>query len=260
LRHPLYIANWKMNKTDDESAHYVRALRDETWDESAAEIVLAPPFTSLKTVGALLEGLPVRLGAQDVHWETSGAFTGEISPAMLVALGVRYVLVGHSERRGSFFETDERVGLKTRRALGSGLIPVICVGETDMERESGRTEMVIEAQLRRALAGVAGSLRVEPVIAYEPVWAIGTGKTATPEQADEAHRFLRVVLSHVLGPEAAGRIRILYGGSVNASTVEAVASAPEVDGCLVGGASLDPAVFLELVRDGAKAAWARGFS
>ena len=253
MRRPLYIANWKMNKTEIEAREYLRELLLERCDRSASEVAVAPPFTSLRTAGEVLEGSGVRLAAQDLHWESAGAYTGEVSGRMLAELNVRYVLVGHSERRIHFGETDERVARKTRGAQKAGLVPVVCLGESEPARQAGRTETVIEGQLRLALAEANLARGGDLVIAYEPVWAIGTGRTATPEQVGGAHRFLREVLASVAGRAIAEETRILYGGSVTPHGVGEIAALPEVDGCLVGGASLIAASFIELVRSGVAA-------
>ena len=257
MRRPLYIANWKMNKTELETRAWFEGLSREDLDPDACDMAVAVPFTSLRTAAGMIAGsgaasLPVSLAAQNCHWENSGALTGEISPPMLADLTVRFVLVGHSERRQLFGETDERVAHKVKAVAGAGMIPVLCLGETQEERDSGRTEPVVERQLRRGLEGL-DIVRGECVIAYEPVWAIGTGRTATSSQIAQAHVFLRTIFSALASPEIAARTRILYGGSVNASSVASIAALPEVDGSLVGGASLDPASFLDLVRRGCAA-------
>jgi triosephosphate isomerase len=258
MRRPLYIANWKMHKTEFEARAYGDEIRSVGSDPPDADIAIAPPFTSLRTVGERLSGSRIHLAAQNLHWESTGAYTGEISGRMLVDLSVRYVLTGHSERRTLFGDTDDRVGRKVLAARQAGLVPVVCVGESQQQREAGSTKTIIEGQLRRALSRLSSPGDGELVVAYEPVWAIGTGLTASPDQADEAHRFLRQILSSIGGTELAEKTRILYGGSVNSSTVASIAAESEVDGCLVGGASLGATSFMELVRTGALAAGARG--
>jgi len=255
MRRPLYIANWKMNKTDQEARSYVGELLPLATElTGAADVVLAPPFTSLGSVSLLLAGSGVGLAAQDLHWESHGAFTGEVSGPMLAALGVRYALVGHSERRSLFGESDDQVALKARAARQAGITPIICLGETERQRESGSTKNVIELQLRKALDGLKVSSGADLVVAYEPVWAIGTGRTATHEQIAEAHAFLRGVLAEAAGDRCASETRILYGGSVKRDGIEPIAAEPDVDGCLVGGASLEAGQFAGLVREGARAA------
>ena len=207
-------------------------------------VVLCPPFTALPSVAQKLRGTGVALGAQNLHWEKSGAYTGEISASMLAALGCRYVIVGHSERRGLFGETDKTVALKLGAAVAAGMIPILCVGETLEQRERGDTEAVVTGQLKGALAGWMSKGGEDLVIAYEPVWAIGTGKTATPEQAEEVHRQIRGLLAVALGPDSAASTTILYGGSVKPDNAADLFGRDDIDGALVGGASLDAASFL----------------
>lgn len=258
LRRPLVAANWKMYKTRAQA----RAFVEEFLPRLAADgvdVVICPPFTAIDAVARLLEGGPVAVGAQDVHWEEEGAFTGEVSPGMLVEAGCRYVIVGHSERRHLFGETDEQVAYKLRAALGHGLIPILCVGETLSQREAGETEAVVGRQLDLALGGldparavgeVGGPCPVrglELVVAYEPVWAIGTGHNARPEDAARVAVFIRERLGRHLGEELASRLRVLYGGSVKPANITGFSARPELDGALVGGASLDPAAFAQIV-------------
>lgn len=264
-RSPLIAGNWKMHKTLRESIEFVEAIKARMDGLSGREVVLCPPFTVLAVVGQLLKGTRLGLGAQDVHWEEHGAFTGEVSPPMLVDAGCRYAIIGHSERRQFFGETDESVNRKARAALAAGLSPIVCVGESLEQRERGETPAVLEWQVRSGMAGLlneggspAGSGTGSPtesgtgpvVVAYEPVWAIGTGRTATPDQAQEAHRHLRTLLSGMFGAEAAGRIRILYGGSVKPDNMAALMAQPDVDGGLVGGASLEVDSFERIVKYG----------
>ncbi len=237
-----------MNKTASEAAALIRDLRERVPASPNADVVLAPPFTALESARNAL-GLSswISLGAQNVHWETHGAFTGEVAAPMLRDLGCRYVIVGHSERRTLFGERDENIQKKVRAALRHGLSPILCVGESLEEREAGRTESVVTAQLNGSLAGLTAQDLATVTIAYEPVWAIGTGKTATPEMAQGACAFIREQLRERLGPVAA-EIRIQYGGSVNPGNAVELLSQPDIDGALVGGASLDPDDFARIVR------------
>lgn len=246
FRLPLIAGNWKMHKTLREALELARAVAQAS-GLSDREVVLCPPFTALSVVAEALKGGPVRLGAQDLHPAASGAFTGEISAAMLLDAGCRYVIVGHSERRRLFGESDSAVGEKARAALAAGLSPIACVGETLEERESQKTFRVVERQLAEILKGVAPATASSLVIAYEPVWAIGTGKTAQPHQAQEVHLFLRKRVGQELGRGAAESVRLLYGGSVTPENVDDLMAEPDLDGALVGGASLKAADFLRTV-------------
>jgi len=249
VRIPLVAGNWKMNKGPTEARRFAEELlRAISHAETRmanrgtqVEIAVFPSPTSLPAVAEVLRGTPVAYGGQNCHWESSGAFTGETSARFLAELGCRYVLVGHSERRTLFGETDEACGKKTAAALAAGLEPLLCCGETLSERESGMTFKVIERQLRAALAGLPATAGF--TVAYEPVWAIGTGRTASPAQAGEAHAFIRQWLGSNLAPEVAARTRLLYGGSVKPDNFGELLRQPEVDGALVGGASLDLAAF-----------------
>jgi triosephosphate isomerase len=237
-----------MHKTRAESAAFVEDFLPRVAAVTGVEIVLCPPFTSLCRVARMTEGTNVSAGAQDLHFERQGAFTGEVSAAMVRDAGARYAVVGHSERRHLFGETDEAVNRKTKAALAEGLVPIVCVGETLAEREEGRTFPVVEGQLRGAVEGISPSGASRILVAYEPVWAIGTGRTATPGQAREVHERLRAVLHAALGGEAAEAVRILYGGSVKPDNMKELMATPHVDGALVGGASLDPASFASIVK------------
>ncbi len=235
-----------MHRTNDEAGRLVKALLASLLPAPGSEVVLFPPFTALSETSYLLAGTPVGLGGQDLHWEREGPWTGEVSGAMLVSAGARYVLVGHSERRQFFGETDATVGRKTRAALDAGLVPVVCLGESLIERERGSTGDVVDRQFDEGLAAVAPSELSGVVIAYEPVWAIGTGRNATPSQAAEVHARLRArARAHFGAP--ADALRILYGGSVNPGNAVALFAEPELDGPLVGGASLAPETFLPIV-------------
>ncbi len=249
MRKKIVAANWKMNMTQAEAASFVETFLRELNDFDAAEVVLVPPFTALAKVSeALHNSQNVKLGAQNMYWEKSGAFTGEISAAMLRDLFVRYVVLGHSERRHLLGETDEMVNRKVRAALEAQLRPIVCVGETLAQREGGEVEKIIGSQLRGSLASLSGKDFNETVVAYEPVWAIGTGKTATAGQAQEVHAFVRRTLREMSDDATAEKIRIQYGGSVKPDNARELMSQPDIDGALVGGASLDPRSFAQIVR------------
>jgi triosephosphate isomerase len=237
LRKPIIAGNWKMNKTATEAKALVELLKDQvTKDE--VEVVFCPPYTALMTVAEGLKGSTVGLGAQNMHFEESGAFTGEISADMLLELGVQYVIIGHSERRQYFNETDETVNKKLHKALSKGLIPIVCVGESLEQREQNIQQDVVTRQVRAAFEQVDAQLAEKVIVAYEPIWAIGTGKTASNEQAEEVCGWIRETLEELFGATVSQAIRIQYGGSVNASNVDALMGMPNIDGALVGGASL----------------------
>jgi triosephosphate isomerase (TIM) len=244
-RRPLVAANWKMNKTNTEAAAFCADFTGRKLPP-ATDVVICPPYTALRTVVDGVTGSAVGVAAQNMHEEDSGAFTGEISAPMLLELGVSAVVLGHSERRQLFGETDAALARKVPKALRSGLVPILCVGETEEERESGETERKLRHQVQTDLAAVATDELAEVVIAYEPIWAIGTGKTATPDQAQDAIGFVRALLRD-RDPGQAERVRILYGGSVNIANAAELLALPDVDGALVGGASLDPADFATIV-------------
>lgn len=247
-RIPLIVANWKMYKTLGEALAFVERIRPALEAPAGGtEAVICAPFTALAVLGKLLPGR-VALGAQDCYWEQEGAFTGEVSPKMLVDAGCRYVIVGHSERRQQFGETDETVRRKIGAAIAAGLTVIACVGERLDDRDGGKTMAVVEKQVRDGLGGLGAREREKLVVAYEPVWAIGTGRTATPEQAQEVQAFIRRLLAELYGAPAADGTRILYGGSVKPDNIKALMAKPDVDGGLVGGASLDPEAFLRLVN------------
>jgi triosephosphate isomerase (TIM) len=241
---PLIAGNWKMHKTQAEARDLAREIVQGVGRETLAEVVLAPPYTALAAVAAEIAASRVLLAAQDSFWEEKGAFTGAIAPGMLADVGCSYVIVGHSERRQLFGDTDDAVNRKMKAVLGAGLRPIVCVGETLAEREAGRTFDVVETQVRQGLAGFPASDWQRLVIAYEPVWAIGTGKTATPQQAQEVHRLIRGLLPEVVGTNA---IRILYGGSVTPDNAASLLSEPDINGALVGGASLKASLFLPII-------------
>jgi triosephosphate isomerase len=251
MRIPLVIGNWKMHGGQAEARELAQSLRDGLKRPRGVEVVVCPPFTALAVVGDALTGSAVALGAQNCHWEPSGAFTGEISPAMLAELGCRWVLLGHSERRHIFRETDEEINRKVRAALRHGLRPVLCVGETDEERRQGLTFTVVEGQLRAGWAGLLAEDIGRCVLAYEPVWAIGTGVNATPSQAAEVHGYLRGLVSELGSKELAQSVRILYGGSVKAENAPALTQEPDIDGVLVGGASLQAPGFIAIAKKSA---------
>jgi len=252
MRKKIVAANWKMNMTQAEAASFVETLLREIGDVSDVEVVIVPPFTAIAKVSeALGSSETIKIGAQNMYWERGGAFTGEISAAMLRDLFVRYVVLGHSERRQLLGETDEIVNRKVHAALEASLRPIVCIGETLEQRESGNVETVLSQQLRRSLSGVGARELNETVVAYEPVWAIGTGRTASPEQAQEAHAFIRRTLGEISDHATAAKIRIQYGGSVKPDNARTLMSQPDIDGALVGGASLDPRSFAQIVQ-GAK--------
>ncbi len=244
----LVVGNWKMNKTSDEAAVLAGELAALARSESPCEIAVCPPYTALAAVGGVLGGGRIHWGAQNLHPEPHGAFTGEISGAMLVALGCRFVIVGHSERRHGMGESDEMVAARLRAARRESLTPIVCVGETLAERESDQTGQVLDRQVLAAYQGLTADQTASTVIAYEPVWAIGTGRVATPSQAREAHAVIRTALDRAVGPGAGSRTAILYGGSVNAQNAAALFAEQEIDGALVGGASLEAAGFWAIAR------------
>lgn len=251
MRKKIIAANWKMNQTVAETESFLSGFRLEVEDVSGVDIVIAPPFTALPKLSELLGGSQkIRLGAQNMYFEMSGAFTGEISPAMLRELYVRYVILGHSERRQLFGETDDLINKKIVAALETELKPILCVGETLEEREAGRENEILETQLRGSLAGISAEQMLEIVIAYEPVWAIGTGKTASTEQAQQCHEHVRKVLAELSDTSTAEKVRIQYGGSVKPANAVELLNQPDIDGALVGGASLDPRSFAEIVKAG----------
>jgi len=247
-RRPVVGGNWKMNTTLDEARSLARSLMEEIGHPGGAEVIVCPPFTNLQAVHEIIAGSVVTLGAQDLFWEPKGAYTGEISAEMLASLGVAWVICGHSERRHILGESNEVVNRKVRRALGSGLRVILAVGETEPERVAGQTEAVLAAQLAGSLSDVSSQDLPRMVVAYEPVWAIGTGLTATPDQAQDAHAFVRGWLRDLYATEAADSIRLQYGGSVTAANASALMNMPDIDGALVGGASLKASDFAAIVR------------
>jgi triosephosphate isomerase len=253
MRKKLFAGNWKMNLGPVEGRALIAELRAELDREAAAfakdrEVLVAPPFLTIPAVAQALAGSSILLGAQNAHFEDQGAFTGEVAPSMLKAFGVTHVILGHSERRHIFGETDELVGKRTVAAVANRFIAILCVGETLEQRDGGRTLEVVLYQLQQGLAGVKAEGAGRVVVAYEPVWAIGTGRTATPEQAQQVHAAIREGLGDHFSPTAAAEIRILYGGSVTADNVDSLVAKPDIDGALVGGASLKAASFARIAR------------
>jgi triosephosphate isomerase len=249
MRIPIIAGNWKMYKTESEAVDLASDLRQSLKDVSGVKVLICPPFTSLSSVGKVIEGSNISLGGQNMHWEEKGAYTGEISPTMLLTAGCEYVIIGHSERRALFSETDNSVNLKTKSSLKFGLSPIICVGERLEQREANETKEVVEHQVKGAFRDLNSEDAAKTVVAYEPVWAIGTGKTATPEQANEVHLFIRELLSSEFGKQCAEKINILYGGSVKPENSGELLGMPEIDGALVGGASLSAESFERIVRN-----------
>ncbi len=248
MRVPLIVGNWKMHGGLAESKELAQGVRDGLRRARGAEVVICPPYTSLTTVGGVLAGSPIVLGAQNCHWEPRGAFTGEVSAEILAEAGCRVVLVGHSERRHLFRETDEEIGRKVAACLRAGVQPLLCVGETAEERRQGLTFTVVEGQLRAGFAGLSTADIDRCGLAYEPVWAIGTGVNATPGQAAEVHGYLRGLLSELASKETAQLMRILYGGSVKPDNAQELVTEPDIDGVLVGGASLQAPGFVTIVK------------
>jgi len=248
IRKKLIVGNWKMNRTSSDSADLVKDIVSAIGRINGVDVVVCPPFTSLETVGKAIEGSNVRLGAQNMHPERSGAYTGEVSAEMLRSLFTSYVILGHSERRTYFGDTDAFVNQKVIAALKSELKPILCVGETLAERESDSTFRVVQTQLEAGLEGVNKDQATSIVIAYEPVWAIGTGKVATSEQAQAVHAFIRDLLGKLFGPSLAGKVRILYGGSMKPSNAPELLAQPDIDGGLIGGAALEARSFVQLVE------------
>jgi triosephosphate isomerase len=248
MRKKLIAANWKMYKTPDQVRDFFRNFLPLVAGHDRDEIVVCPPFVDLPAAVEAVKGSNVAIGGQDVYWEKEGAFTGEVSTGMLLAVGCTHVIVGHSERRQYFAETDDTVNLKLKAALEAGLTPIVCVGEVLEEREAGLTEDVLRRQCLRAFHAISGKKAAKLVVAYEPVWAIGTGKTATPQLASDAHQLIRAEAGKAFGESFAANLRILYGGSVKPENAKALMAEEEIDGALVGGASLDPKSFTAIVK------------
>ena len=247
MRKPIIAGNWKMNKNHAEALEFIKAVADKVPNKNEIETAICAPAVHLAAlVGE--QGTNLRIGAQNMHFEANGAFTGEVAPGMLQDLDVTYVVIGHSERREMFGETDEIVNKKTHAAHANGLVPIVCCGESLAERENGTTNNIVDAQIVKGLAGLTTDQLKETVIAYEPIWAIGTGKVATDEQANETIGYIRSVIAREHGQDVADAIRIQYGGSVKPETVAGLMAQPEIDGALVGGASLDVESFLGLLK------------
>jgi triosephosphate isomerase len=247
MRTPFVAGNWKMHKTVAETFAYVKEFRSLVKDISDVDIVVAPPFTALHAAAEAARNSNVGIAAQDLYWERQGAFTGEVSGAMIAETGAEFVIVGHSERRTLFGETDASVNRKIAAAFASGLTPIVCIGETLDQRERAETFSVLDRQIKEGLDGITSEQLVQLVIAYEPVWAIGTGRNATPAQAAEAHGHIRKRVQQWFGAEPSERCRIVYGGSVKPDNIRELATQPNVDGALVGGASLDVNGFFDIV-------------
>jgi triosephosphate isomerase len=247
MRVPFVAANWKMYKTVHDAVVYIKEFRSMVKDIADAEIVIAPPFTAIHAAAEAARNTTVGIAAQDMHWEREGAFTGEVGAAMIKEAGAEYVIIGHSERRRLFQETDESVNRKTLAALGAGLTPIVCIGETLEERERNETMAVLDRQIKGGLDAVSGEQVASLVIAYEPVWAIGTGRNATPAQANEAHAHIRSRLRQWFGGPAAEQCHVIYGGSVKPDNTRDLVALPDVDGALVGGASLEVRQFFDIV-------------
>src|SRR5512134_2918511 len=247
MRVPFIAANWKMYKTVHDTFVYIKEFRSLVKDITDVEIVIAPPFTAIHTAAEAARNSNVGVAAQDLHWDKEGAFTGAISAVMVKEAGAEYVIVGHSERRRLFHETDESVNRKTMAALSAGLTPIVCIGETLEERERNETMAVLDRQIKAGLDAVTGDQMASLVIAYEPVWAIGTGRNATPAQANEAHAHIRSRLRQWFGGNAADQCHVIYGGSVKPDNIHELVALAEVDGALVGGASLDVRGFSDMV-------------
>jgi triosephosphate isomerase len=254
VRKTMIAGNWKLNKTIREAIELVTLLKRQISDLQNVDVVICPPYTALSDVAEILAESDIQLGAQDLYWEEKGAFTGEISGSMIKEAGAHFVIVGHSERRQFFHETSETVNKKTKAALKNNLTPIVCIGETLTEREAGKTFQVLGSQFKGAFSNFSREEIKKIVIAYEPVWAIGTGKVAKPQQAEEAHAFIRKELTKAFGEETALGLRILYGGSVKPDNISSLMNETDIDGALVGGASLEAAQFSDIVKHAAIAA------
>ena len=248
MRRKIVAGNWKMNKTGEEAASFARELKVKTLNINKTEIIVCPPFTALSSVTEITKGSRVKVGAQNVHWEPSGAYTGEISAEMIEAAGCSHVIIGHSERRQYFGETNQSVNKKIKQSLSTSLLLIVCIGETLQQREAGQTKSVVESQIREGLDGLSAEQMKRIVLAYEPVWAIGTGVTATPEQAEEVHQFIRELIEKIFNSKVAEAVQILYGGSVKPENIEELLSLQNIDGGLIGGASLKVGSFVEMIK------------
>ena len=250
-RRPVIAGNWKLNKTIKESIELVTLLKRMNLENLGVDVVVCPPYTALSSVSEILIGSEIKLGAQDIYWEEKGAFTGEVSASLIKDAGAGFVIIGHSERRQFFHETHDTVNKKTKAALAADLVPIVCVGETLKEREAGKTFQVVEEQFKGAFLGFHADSMRKIIIAYEPVWAIGTGKVATPAQAEEAHAFIRKQIGRSFGEDVAEGLKIQYGGSVKPENIAELMRESDIDGALVGGASLDAKQFTEIVKNAA---------
>ncbi|MBI4713038.1 MAG: triose-phosphate isomerase [Planctomycetes bacterium] len=248
MRRPIVVGNWKMNTLLSEASQLVAKLRDNLAGVTEVEVGVCPPFVYLPAVNEALKGSNIGLGAQNVYFQEKGAFTGEVSAAMLKDVGCKYVIIGHSERRTIMAENDDIINKKLKAVLGKGLIPIFCIGETLEQRQEGITERIIRSQIDAGLDGITSDDIAKTVIAYEPVWAIGTGKNATPQQAQEVHLFIRKLIAHITSDIIARDIQIIYGGSVKAENAQDILSQSDIDGALVGGASLDAEAFTRIVQ------------
>jgi len=247
MRKPIIAGNWKMNMTPSQAKELISELKPLVQD-AKCDVVICPPYVDLALVAELIKGSNIRLGAQNIHWAEKGAFTGEVSANMLKELGVEFAIIGHSERRQYFGETDETVNARAKAAIAAGITPIICVGESLEQRESGKTEELVKAQVEKGLEGIAAEDVAKLVIAYEPIWAIGTGKTATDEQANETIGVIRNTVAAIFGTDTAAALRIQYGGSMNPKNVKGLMAMPEIDGGLIGGASLKAVDFSQVVN------------
>ena len=247
MRKPVIAGNWKMHKTVAEGVAFIQAVKNEIGNSDVEALVCAP-FTMLPALVEAAKGTSIKIGAQNMHFEDKGAFTGEVSADMLLDIGVSHVIIGHSERRQYFAESDETVNLKAKKALAKGLTPIVCCGETLEQREAGETKSLVKVQIEKAFAGISAADAVKVIVAYEPIWAIGTGKTASSQDANDVIAYIREVLETVYGDETSEEIRIQYGGSVKPSNVEEIMNESDIDGALVGGASLEPSDFIQLVN------------
>jgi triosephosphate isomerase len=250
MRKKIIAGNWKMNKTIADAVTLAQGIHAELAGCTEVEVVVCPPFTALKSVSDVLADSQIKLGCQNMSSEDDGAYTGEISHTMLKELSVKYVILGHSERREYYKETDYWVNRKVKKALEKNLRPIVCVGEKLADREAGNTEKVVEEQVRGSLADITAEQFENVVVAYEPVWAIGTGKTATSQQAQDVHAFIRGIICDMVGEKAAKGLRIQYGGSMKASNAKELLSQPDIDGGLIGGAALEPRSFIDIVKAG----------
>ncbi|MEA3329081.1 MAG: triose-phosphate isomerase [Candidatus Omnitrophota bacterium] len=248
MRRPIIVGNWKMHKTINEAVSLVNLLKRSLYQTDAVDIGISPPFTALGETGELLAGSDIMLGAQDVYWEEKGAYTGEVSPLMLKDVGCKFVIIGHSERRKYFNETNNTVNKKVKAVLSAGLIPIVCVGERLEEKEDGKTLEVVKDHVENGLVEITKDQILNTIIAYEPVWAIGTGKTATPGQAGEVHKFIRTLLEEKYDLDTALLVRIQYGGSVKPDNIKELMAQEDIDGALVGGASLNAEAFIQIAK------------